>query len=191
MRGEDSQSATANLHGHAAGNGGHRQGTPTVTCVVLSYSAKSSCPHCTAISARPRRRGDRVGACYAQLAADAQVRTSTVSRHYSMAAGVECIADRPLSFWRAPFPPRKLRTRSWPRIWKPYRPGYVGAFSSVFHTVGSVHSNAANSAARTGAARRTAAASPSCRNLRNLAVGRAQNQTSHDHAGRPSARDLP
>src|SRR5262249_37353700 len=39
---------------------------------------------------------------------------------------------------------------------------------SVFHTVASVHSKAANSAARTGAARRTAAASPSCRTLRNL-----------------------
>src|SRR5262249_2142839 len=60
VRGEDSQSATANLHGHAAGNGGHRQGTPTVTCVVLSYSAQSTRHYRAAIATRARRRGDRV-----------------------------------------------------------------------------------------------------------------------------------
>jgi hypothetical protein len=40
VRGEDSQSATANLYGHATGNGGYRQGTPKVICAVLSYSAQ-------------------------------------------------------------------------------------------------------------------------------------------------------
>src|SRR5262249_23922009 len=42
------------------GNGGHRQGTPKVTCVVLSYSAESARAHHPATAARPRRRGDRM-----------------------------------------------------------------------------------------------------------------------------------
>src|SRR5215468_4085084 len=58
--GEDSQSATANLHGHAAGNGGHRQGTPKVTCAVLSYSAQGAWPHGAASPHRTGGCGDRV-----------------------------------------------------------------------------------------------------------------------------------
>src|SRR5262249_7508929 len=42
VRGEDSQSATSYLHGHAAGTCGLSQGTPTVTCVVLSFSAQGA-----------------------------------------------------------------------------------------------------------------------------------------------------
>src|SRR5215472_15543912 len=58
--GGDSQCTTANLHGHAAGNGGHRQGTPKVTCAVLSYSAKGTRSYGAAHAPRPSRRADRV-----------------------------------------------------------------------------------------------------------------------------------
>src|SRR5262249_33995186 len=60
--GGGSTSTTANLHGHEAGNGGYRQGTPKSVCSILSYSAQGAWSHHPANTACPRRRGDRITA---------------------------------------------------------------------------------------------------------------------------------